>query len=220
MGRKTILRISAVISGLSGLMIIFGVLLPIVQYEIMSRQKYPVLITPVKTTLGGIMGWKYKDSTKISNWFDNTENVFGTSQISTYSLSILKLGIEDAKVVIGAEDLTQSLIHYSGTALPGKIGNSVIFGHSVLPIFYNSKDYGAIFSTLPVLEKGDIIEINFDGVLFRYRVESMFEVYPEDIQILEQESSDSFLTLVTCVPPGDPRMPRRLIVRARVIPFN
>jgi LPXTG-site transpeptidase (sortase) family protein len=48
----------------------------------------------------------------------------------------------------------------------------------------------------------------------------MFEVHPTDIQVLEQDESDSFLTLVTCVPPGDPRMPKRLIVRARIIPFN
>jgi LPXTG-site transpeptidase (sortase) family protein len=46
----------------------------------------------------------------------------------------------------------------------------------------------------------------------------MFEVLPTDIQVLDQDSSDSFLTLVTCVPPGDPRNPKRLIVRARVVP--
>ena len=47
----------------------------------------------------------------------------------------------------------------------------------------------------------------------------MFEVYPTDIQVLQQDNSDSFLTLVTCVPPGDPRKPRRLIVRARIVPL-
>ncbi len=46
----------------------------------------------------------------------------------------------------------------------------------------------------------------------------MFEVLPTDIQVLDQDTTDSFLTLVTCVPPGDPRKPKRLIVRARVIP--
>jgi len=46
----------------------------------------------------------------------------------------------------------------------------------------------------------------------------MFEVLPTDIQVLDQDTTDSFLTLVTCVPPGDPRKPKRLIVRARVVP--
>jgi sortase A len=67
------------------------------------------------------------------------------------------------------------------------------------------------------LEKGDEVRINYDGIEYLYRVESLFEVFPTDIQVLEQDESDSFLTLVTCTPPGDPRKPKRLIVRARVV---
>ena len=46
----------------------------------------------------------------------------------------------------------------------------------------------------------------------------MFEVKPTDIQILEQSTSESYITLVTCTPPGHPLKPRRLIVRAKLIP--
>lgn len=220
MDKKYIFKLSAMISGLSGLIIIFGVLIPIIKYEITSRQKYPVLISPVKTTLGGVLGWELKDSTQIGNWFENKEYLYGDIQNLSYTLSIQSLNIRNANVIFGGQNLKKSLIHFPGTALPGKIGNSVIFGHSVLPIFYNPLDYKTIFSKLPNLKEGDTIEINFDQVYFKYVVVSMFEVYPEDIQILEQEASDSYLTLVTCVPPGDPRMPRRLIVRAKIVPFN
>ena len=48
----------------------------------------------------------------------------------------------------------------------------------------------------------------------------MFEVLPTDLQILEQNRVDSYLTLVTCTPPGDPRKPKRLIVRARLAPVT
>jgi len=48
----------------------------------------------------------------------------------------------------------------------------------------------------------------------------MLEVLPTDIQVLEQNLSDSFLTLVTCVPPGHPLKPKRLIVRARIVPLG
>lgn len=220
MERKKIIKISAAISAFSGLIIIFSVLVPILKYETVSRKKYPVLISPVKTTLGGILGWELKDTTQIENWFENSNYSYDDIQKLNYTLSIPEINIKNANVIYGGQDLSESLIHFPGTAIPGKIGNSVVFGHSVLPIFYNPKDYKTIFSKLPSLEKGDVVEIYFDGVFFRYRVDSMFEVYPEDIQILEQEASDSYLTLVTCVPPGDPRMPRRLIVRARIIPFN
>jgi len=220
MDRKYVYKLSAIIFGLSGLIFILGVLIPIVKYEVVSRQKYPVLISPVKTTLGGVLGWELKDSTQIGNWFSDKEYLYDDVQNLSYTLSIPILNIKDAKVIFGGQDLKKSIIHFPGTALPGKVGNSVIFGHSVLPIFYNPSDYKTIFSKLPTLKEGDIIEINFDQIYFRYAIVSMFEVYPEDIQILEQEASDSYLTLVTCVPPGDPRMPRRLIVRAKIIPFN
>jgi len=122
-------------------------------------------------------------------------------------------------VAIGGDDLSHNLVQYPGTALPGKNGNTVIFGHSILPIFYNPQDYLAIFSTLPTLKIGDEIFVSYDSVSYVYRIEQMFEVLPTDIQVLEQDSSDSFLSLVTCVPPGDPRDPRRLIVRARIVPL-
>ena len=75
----------------------------------------------------------------------------------------------------------------------------------------------AIFSTLPTLKEGDDIFIDYDSVSYEFKVEEIFEIYPTDIQILEQNSTDSFITLITCVPPGDPRNPKRLIVRARVV---
>jgi len=76
----------------------------------------------------------------------------------------------------------------------------------------------SIFSKIPTLVKGDNIFIEYDGVSFNYKVEELIEIFPTDIQILEQDPSDSFISLVTCVPPGDPRNPKRLIVRARVVP--
>ena len=159
------------------------------------------------------------DYTQASNWFQGVnKNDFISSKIEYYTISIPKLKIDSATVAIGGEDLSSHLIQYPGTALPGKHGNSAIFGHSILPIFYDPKNYLAIFSLLPTLKKGDDIYINYDGISYVYRVESMFEVLPTDIQVLDQDSSDSFLTLVTCVPPGDPGQPRRLVVRARVVP--
>ena len=160
------------------------------------------------------------DDTKASSWFTGGAKTtdFSVPEVIYYTISIPKLKIDAANVKIGGEDLSESLIHYPGTATPGKRGNSVIFGHSILPIFNNPKNYISIFTMLPSLKKGDSIFINYDGVSFTYKVEEMFEVLPTDLQVLDQDSSDSFLTLVTCVPPGDPRDPKRLIVRARVVP--
>ncbi len=220
MNQKLILKISAIVCAISGIIILTYVFYPIVSYEGVSRQKYPSLLSPIVESKG--VSLEETDLTRASNWFVGGvgRDSFVSSRVSFYTLSIPSLEIENATVAIGGEDLSENLIQYPGTALPGKRGNSVVFGHSILPQFYNPEDYLAIFSTLPTLDKGDLIEINYDGISYEYEVEDMFEVLPTDIQVLEQNSGDSFLTLVTCVPPGHPLKPRRLIVRARILPLG
>ena len=219
MKKNIFLKVVAVIWAVSGVVILTGVIWPILSYKSVSKGEDSGLLNPVAVK-GTSKVQDNLDLTKASNWFVGglTEDKFTASNISYYNLSIPKLKIQNAVVGIGGEDLSKSLIQYPGTALPGKKGNAVIFGHSVLPIFFNPKEYISIFSTLPTLKVGDDILVDYDGVSYKYRVESMFEVRPTDIQVLQQDSSDSFLTLVTCVPPGDPRKAKRLIVRARVIP--
>lgn len=219
MTKKTILKTCSLFLGLSGLIIIGSTLYPIVSYEWSSGQKYPILISPrVNSFKSTNQDESTTDFTKASNWFETseTQSRFVSENISYYTLTIPKLGIHDATVSIGGEDLSQNLVQYSGSVIPGKIGNSVIFGHSILPQFFNPENYLSIFSTLPELSESDQIFVNYDGITYEYQVEDMFEVRPTDIQILEQDKSDSFLTLVTCTPPGDPRKPKRLIVRARI----
>ena len=212
---KTLKRILAAINFISGSTILFSVIFPIISYELTAP---PILISPIVE----------KDSfnskaatTKASTWFEGgaKKEDFVAPEVKYYTMSIPKLGIDGATVAIGGEDLAKSLIHYPGTAFPGKVGNSVIFGHSTLPIFFSPTNYKSIFSTLPKLEKGDEITVNYDDISYKYIVETKFEVLPKDIQILDQDKDGSYISLITCVPPGDPRKPRRLVVRARLVPY-
>jgi sortase A len=107
------------------------------------------------------------------------------------------------------------MVHYLGTALPGQLGNAVIFCHSVLPQFFNPRNYKTICSTLPMLKKGDRVIVNFDGIEYQYRVYEMLEVGPDDVTVLEQHHDNSYLSMITCVPPGT--YLRRLIVRAELV---
>ena len=191
---------------------------PIISYNTNFKPNYNTLISPV--TEKDEANVSEVDYTQASNWFVGGagKGDFVSENVEYYTLSIPRLKIENATVAIGGEDLSSHVIQYPGTALPGKRGNSALFGHSILPIFYDPKNYISIFSLLPTLKSGDEINVNYDGVSYKYRVETMFEVLPTDIQVLDQDTTDSFLTLVTCVPPGDPRKPKRLIVRARIVP--
>jgi len=223
MQKKLLLRIASAASGTLGLGILVYALFPIFSYEYIAARDYPQLLNPVVEKKGEPLGTVLAESdfTKASNWFPGAKKKedFEESKVSFYTISIPKLKVENATVAIGGEDLSKSLIQFPGTANPGRPGNTVIFGHSILPQFYNPKDYLAIFSTLPSLKKGDEITINYDGITYRYKVETLFEVLPTDLEVLEQGFSDSYISLVTCVPPGHPLKPRRLIVRAKIVPF-
>lgn len=217
--RKKIFRLAAILSGFLGVAILSSVIYSLVSYNVISKDKFPSLLNPIieKTALTD----EVYDYTKASNWFVGTDkSKFNETKVSYYNITIPRLKIESATVAIGGDDLSTHLIQYPGTALPGKRGNSVIFGHSTLPSFFNPKNYTSIFSTLPTMDKGDEIIVYYDGVEYHYIVEGIFEVLPTDVQVLEQNISDSFLTLVTCTPPGDPRKPKRLIVRARIVPLG
>lgn len=155
------------------------------------------------------------DLTELSNWFPEAlKQVKSSSRVTHYTISIPKLKIFEVTVKIGGENLKESLIHYGGSALPGEFGNAVIFGHSVLPQFFNPRNYLTIFSTLPTLKTGDEVFVNFDGIEYKYKVYEMIEVSPYDVSVLEQQYDNSYLTLVTCVPPGT--YWKRLAVRTKL----
>lgn len=198
-----------------GAFFLLSVFWPILSYEFKSRSFNTKLISPV-TVLGE--STTVVDYSQPKTWFPTAPNLPPkTSKITHYNLSIPKLKIQDAVVEIDGKDLMHSLIHYQGTALPGQYGNTVIFGHSVLPQFFNPKNYKTIFSTLPTLEKGDEIFVDFDGILYRYQVVGLREVSPDNISVLEQRYDSEYLSIITCVPPGT--YLRRLVVTAKLMKF-
>ncbi|EKE15189.1 MAG: hypothetical protein ACD_12C00116G0009 [uncultured bacterium] len=157
-----------------------------------------------------------RDYTQASIWFPASPQLNQLSQLTVkeYTLSIPKLNIKKARVIVGGEDLTKSLVHYLPQSLPGEYGNVAIFGHSTLPQLYNPKDYKTIFTYLSSLEKGDKIFVNVGEFEYQYEVTTLFIVKPKDISVLEQKKDDSYLTLITCEPPGT--WLERLVVTAKL----
>lgn len=157
-----------------------------------------------------------RDYTQASIWFPASPQLNQSSKLTVkeYTLSIPKLNIKKARVVVGGEDLAKSLVHYLPQSLPGEYGNVAIFGHSTLPQLYNPKDYKTIFTYLSSLEKGDKIYVNIGEYEYQYEVTTLFIVKPKNISVLEQKKDDSYLTLITCEPPGT--WLERLVVTAKL----
>lgn len=208
-----------------GLVLVGNAIIPLLSYKFRYSSRFrDRMLSPIvqhrSQALGAIAASAKegnKDYTLVSSWFDEPIELDQDTnpQVTDYRLSIPELNITNAWVQIGGEDLKKRLIHYPNTAMPGQMGNSVVFGHSVLPQFFNPKNYLTIFSTLHTLKSGDKIVLNYDGIEYEYLVDKLFEVQPNDVSILEQRYDGRYLTLVTCSPPGT--YLRRLIVRARLV---
>jgi sortase A len=93
--------------------------------------------------------------------------------------------------------------HIESTPLPGEPGNSAIAGHR-----------DTFFRGLKDIQKGDEIEFQTATGLFRYQVDWVKVVAPDETSVLAP-SPESAITLVTCYPfyfvgPA----PKRFVVRA------
>lgn len=214
-----------------GSFLLFWSFYPILSFEIYSRLFLQRgILTPVpksdkvsaleeaNAVLGSFTAFSsnLRDFTQANVWFPSKPqtNLLKNTNIKEYTLSIPKLNIKDARVVIGGEDLAKSLVHYLPQSLPGEYGNVVIFGHSTLPQLYNIKDYKTIFTYLPSLEKNNKVYVKINDVEYEYQIYDMVVVSPDQVSVLEQKTDASYLTLITCVPPGT--YWKRLVVRAKL----
>ncbi len=162
------------------------------------------------------------DLTSANNWFPTApiENP-SPSKITHYTIDIPKLNVFNAVVAIGGTDLKSSLVQYAQTSNPGEFGSPVIFGHSILRQFYNPsisnpKRYISIFSTVMTLKPQDEIIVNFDGIKYTYQVTELYEVKPEQVEVLQQRFDRQSLKLITCTPEGT--YLRRGVVEATLKP--
>src|SRR3989338_6981567 len=192
-------RILSVILLATGLCAIAYVLLPLILWYIYFQPVFAVqnIVNPIpKTDIINSTG---------KNYF--SEN---GSNISKYFISIPKLKIENAIVSTTDINTKKHLVNYGNVIVPGKSGNALIFGHSSLPQFFNAKDYKTIFSNIYKLKNGDKIYATVDDSIYLYKVFKTIIVEASDKSILEQDYNNSYITLVTCTPPGT--IWKRLIV--------
>ncbi len=157
-----------------------------------------------------------RDYNKAQNWLPGGYRSMQVSEqkISSYNLSIPTLHIDNAEVGVLDTDLASHLVHFPGTALPGTKGTAVIFGHSTLPQWFDPKNYKAIFATVHTLKIGDTILATADNTLYTYKIYNISIVESTNISYLTQDYSDSYLTLVTCTPPGTTW--KRLLIKAKL----
>jgi sortase A len=215
------LRLISGIFLLTGISIILYVLFPLISWQIYFQPIYASQEMTSSIPRANIVDLAKNsmdtlDYTKAENWFKNYNPISKNknTDISSYSISIPKIRIQDAIVSTIDTDLGRHLVNYQGTGIPGRNGNAVIFGHSTLPQLFNEKDYKTIFANVYKLKNGDVIYATLNNVSYAYKIFKTTVVDPSDSSAFIQDYDNSYLTLVTCTPPGT--IWKRLIVRARL----
>ncbi|HVN75998.1 MAG TPA: class D sortase [Thermoanaerobaculaceae bacterium] len=122
-------------------------------------------------------------------------------------ITIARVGVA-AAILEGVDDATirRAVGHFPETPLPGDDGNVALAAHRTTD-FYGLRH----------VRLGDEVTVTSTRGTFRYRVERMWVVTPEDVSVLDP-APGKVLTLVTCYPfdyAGS--APKRFIVRARAV---
>lgn len=128
------------------------------------------------------------------------ENMLGIVNIDKIGLSAPLAEGTDNKSIMYA------LGHFKNTAMPGEMGNFAVAGH-------RSYTFGEYFSRLDELERGDRIEVLYNGKRYNYEVTNCFVVEPEQTEVLNS-TDKPVITLVTCTPKWTAT--HRLIVRGEL----
>src|SRR3989344_9079142 len=136
-GKKTTIRIIGLTMMASGLLMIFFVIFPVLSwYAYLMPVSDIDLVAPVPesernksfmenflaTSIATIFDkTNYNDAT---NWFSENGERNLLPKVSSYTLSIPKLGIAKAFVSTVDTRLSDHLVHYPGTALPPDLGTA------------------------------------------------------------------------------------------------
>src|SRR3989338_5857281 len=226
---KTAIRSAGLLTIFTGLSVLSYVFFPFLSWQVyfapvFAQQNIETPIpktTVVNPSVGNLLENAVSsigvDYTNADNWYPQSKATNGNI-IPEYFLSIPKIGIKDAVVSTKDPDLTRHMIQYNKDSVPPLSGNSIIFGHSTLPQLYNPKDYKTILANAYKVSVGDEIMIGVNEVSYKYKVISVTVVEPEDTTVLAQNFQDSFITIITCTPPGT--VWKRLIIKAKIENLN
>lgn len=141
---------------------------------------------------------------------DKTNNVEGYN-VDEVQLTVPRLNIFNAKVAldVNGDDeriydgvLKKAVGHLYKSAYPGEIGNTFLFGHSMLPLLSAAGGYESIFTNLPQVKVGDVVKVGYQNKEFTYQIMQTGVVKPTDVFIMNQPTTKRMLTLMTCIPPG------------------
>lgn len=112
------------------------------------------------------------------------------------------------------EELKEWVVKYPTTPEPGQPGNTLIFGHTSQER-WKENPYGMAFAHIAQIDKGDILQVVWEGQLYEYKVVDIQVKYPQHVNEAYMEYANTpknYLTLMGCYPIGTAK--QRILVIA------
>ena len=143
--------------------------------------------------------------TAIVDAFSNTEKSVSEEYLNILNvrdngmMGYLQIPKIDVKIPIyhGTSDevLQKGVGHVEGSSFPvgGDTTHAVLSAHSGLPS-------ARLFTDLNQLQNGDMFYIYILDQVFAYKVDQILVVEPSDVEALELQKGEDYVTLVTCTP--------------------
>lgn len=198
-----------------GLFLLLQVIWPVISFQLwyLGQKQSDIALVSPNLSDQQVLGISIQTSDNFPRFVSDLKRESQASYKS-FSISIPRLKIDKADVLVDSNDLSEGLAHLPGSALPGEKGNMFISGHSALSPLFSLKK--AIFASLQNLKEGDEITIEAADTKFRYVVMQLKVVDPKDISVISPpDSVGRYISLMTCVPPG--LNFKRLVVLGKMI---
>lgn len=180
-------------------LLIFGAL------TVLGAIFWPVTQAEIEYGYNSALNIRYSLNPEFSGTYERTLKVPNKD----FSIAIPKIAV--AAPIIADVDpqnkyeylraLKQGVAQAKGTAVPGETGNVYLFAHSE-DTFYNVNTYNAPFFLLGKLTRGDEIYVFYKDRKFKYVVDQVKVVSPEEVNYLTVNPDRNTLTLQTDYPPG------------------
>lgn len=188
---------------LAGVFLLWMIVSPIISFKVLEiSQKYAdaVLISPQVRENVGVLGVSIKGNDDFTYFVSSTTRTVKPSYES-FTISIPKIKVDHAKVLVDSNDFSRTLGHLPGSGLPGEKGNVFVSGHSALNPILSIQN--AVFANLMDVKKGDVITVEAGGTKFNYKVVDLKIVNPTDVSVINPpDDQGRYISLMTCVPPG------------------
>lgn len=180
-------------------LLIFGAL------TVLGAIFWPVTQAEIEYGYNSALNIRYSLNPEFSGTYERTLKVPNKD----FSIAIPKIAV--AAPIIADVDpqnkyeylraLKQGVAQAKETAVPGETGNVYLFAHSE-DTFYNVNTYNAPFFLLGKLTRGDEIYVFYKDRKFKYVVDQVKVVSPEEVNYLTVNPDRNTLTLQTDYPPG------------------